>query len=720
MIEHLKQTQVTRELIKVWGMKAPNSTVNERIKQLEVDLDLPWICQSCSHVNQADIKSTICEVCGAESSVRETKYKRLGIEVDGKCEEIHSRNKLTEQILEDFMSDFDDEHEDQYLRSDKVDRTLETQCGENFISLIPEDVLVQMCFVYLDIAALRCAMNVCKSWHYTCRSDVLWQPLHKIYVLNAKSEMRPRRNRSPLTSHLPISNNAVSTHPSVEPTWECPRCSLTQALPTSEWCEMCGEPCPNRTTQTSAVVTSPPVAHTVITSTTQLAQLCAAGRLIAAQMESNRLNGPGHETSSSMDYASVQPHGQTFYSGRGNSTEYSSSENCCEQSWTVGMPSCSGAHSQGRWYFWCKQSHSDRLYRTLWQSLADSWHWLRISLRNRLSATWKSSLFVPKTHSSERHVNCTGDGVPHGSLVRATQKLTVVNWIRLYDSLKEELVLQADAVCDDITHWHRRCGNTTLGIRNDVEFILWVVRACDAYIEWCGEVESCSYPLTERIVIDRERAREFSRETHAEDQGSTQNTPFLEDVGLIALRERVLLQFRQQESIISSLKCICEAVESQVGVGTHSPRPPVFTDQELLSDRVMDFEKMGALNRDSPCRKRQRVNSNINNTGCNFSELNVLLKPVLAFYDLIKILDVPDDCMSSFSTRGTLRNSYFVFLLSQPSLATFIRQHERSKNVFLQDAFGLSDPMVQKFSHSDSDKEKILKTLMQQRRFDVL
>ena len=554
----------------------------------------------------------------------------------------------SQSYLEELIDDFDSEYEENSLISYCPNKERFVSNQEMYlrsffpskIIVLPVEILTELSR-FLDIHDIRSLMNVCKLWNQIFRRDEIWRGL--------------------FSRHMERSNKCDSQPPSPH---DCVHYQGDQGF-----CLVCGQESSQSNSDLGFVIVSSPQ---------HLAQLLSAERQRIELMEMNRhgeeipLSTPTKiltqaviEAKPEWNFHIAIP--SSFLSPNPSmKIPLQGSLQCTLEEDYSSLP-------QGKWYFRYKQHHNEKFCSRTWKSLSESWKWLRSVLRDQLYISWKLSFATNQFSCSHRPVSAS-------TVTRAAAKLTSVNWIRFYETIKEEMKLQADALARDVVSTYSLLLADS-SPENHLSLVKYTCEICNVYISWCSELESLLIPLNSRISDDQETDLHLSTERfkrnregefiHQGDHHSSdsQRTPHITDLCCLILRSRCLLQWEISSTLKHSIQILCNDLEERSLMRTH---------QHPSSD---------GRRGDPPSDQKDSIDSDEQHE----SVLNTIIK----LYELIQSLDVPDDAScshfrydhemnqhlssASLYTRGIFRSCYYNFLMTQNILLPHLRSYDRKK-----------------------------------------
>lgn len=205
----------------------------------------------------------------------------------------------------------------------------------------------------------------------------------------------------------------------------------------------------------------------------------------------------------------------------------------------------------GDFYWLYKMRALDRIWAGRWDSLHRGWEWLsnscRVALRARLYATreqihQRDDSLIPITSSFQKCVN----------------KLTRRDWPLLWECMRAEFALQAEALRRDIIRHMRGSRLEEKGLVAAYRFFLQDLLKCfGVYTAWVFEVSSFFMKMNDQISGESFRATTaFFGGCGALDAA---NTPSLPEVALVAFRDHVVQHF-------SILTPVLQVVEGDGGL----------------------------------------------------------------------------------------------------------------------------------------------------------
>jgi hypothetical protein len=545
----------------------------------------------------------------------------------------------SETYLEELIGDFDSDNEENPAVASGsslspvsipvIKRSVSNQeiYVKSFFSsniiVLPVEILTELAIRYLGIHEIRSLMNVCKLWNQIFRRDEIWRGLFQSYI-----------NRN-------IHSDPQSSSPH--------NCVHHQD---EGFCLLCGQ---------ELLPSSSDHGFVVISSPQQLAQLLSAERKRVELMEMNRLGEDSPlrtptKVPSQTIKVEVKPEWNlhiaipsSFLSpNSSNKLPLQGSIHCALEEDYSDLP-------QGKWYFRYKQHHNERFCSRSWKSLSESWKWLRSILRDQLYIAWKLSF----SQFQSFHLPISASTV-----TRASAKLTSVSWIRFYETIKEEMKLQADALTRDIVHTYSvlLLDSST----SHLSLVKYTCEICQLFISWCSELESLLIPLNCKIADDQEtdlcvsseRYQRCKRDREGESippsvdcyTTNSQRTPHIEDLCCLILRSRCLLHWEISSTLKHSIQILCNDLEER--------------NMMIAQHQSADLPEES-------------------------------LTAILKLYALIQSLDVPDDTSCShfrfdhemnqhlssshIHTRNIFRSCYHNFFMTQHILLPHIRSFDRLK-----------------------------------------
>jgi hypothetical protein len=543
-----------------------------------------------------------------------------------------------ESTLNELIDDLNTDDETDHTSIPLLSQTF--QCS---IRVLPVDLFMNLATNHLNIHEIRAMMNVCKLWYQIFRSDVIWKPLFMNHVEKNKEK-------------VDISS-IDCLHPDAE-----------------DVCFLCGQ-------QLSPHSNSSP-GFVIVSSPQQLAKLLSIEKQRIELMESNRLGDDNRVITTPTKGSTVMRFPQNHEKLKWNLHLAIPSSFLAPNSTPTGcywsLESRYSHLDESKWYFRYKQMHSEDFCSKSWKSLSESWKWLRSALRDRLYLIWKaSSLDTSVDHSFL---------VSASTITRATAKLTSVNWIRFYETLKEEMMLQADALASDliVTYSTLLSSISPLTVEHHLTLVQHTYDTCQLFISWCDELDALLIPLNCHLSDDDEQPnpsyqpnqrykRSHLGEIISDSHSTAQRSPHIGDLCSILLRRRCLLQWEVCTTFKSSLQVLCHHLEE---IESHQ------WSHESLHSRVGRWLLTHPDTVDS-----QKI-------------INTLLQ----VYDLIQALDVPDDTFCShfrydqemnrhlsvpFETRNIFRVCYYEFLTTQQALISHLREHDRTKENEIRQLHGV-------------------------------
>jgi hypothetical protein len=240
-----------------------------------------------------------------------------------------------------------------------------------------------------------------------------------------------------------------------------------------------------------------------------------------------------------------------------------------------------------------------------------------------------------------------------------------LDWVRLYDSLKNEFTLQAEAMARDMRQlWQslqRGADCATATRRGWRDFLSRFCTLSAVYVSWAEFIEEQSFVLTDHVARDRDQARETEPYTSTKflDLATGQRlpsaadgSPHVLDMALLAFRNHCVLSSWCNDALRSSFAAAAAEAEERSSVAGAST-------------------SVGSRD-GAPAAKRARVDLG---DGNHIDEAATLL---LRFSELCEVLDVADDpCSNEPSTRDVLRCRYLAPLRALASLAGRLRDRNR-------------------------------------------
>ena len=272
------------------------------------------------------------------------------------------------------------------------------------------------------------------------------------------------------------------------------------------------------------------------------------------------------------------------------------------------------------------------------------------------------------------------------TLRKALKKLVIHNWVLCYESIKDELILQAQAVALDLqslisnlrlqmdykerneeinsdVQYNKGCSshseifnklpiklsddiksnNRETGLRDTINlphnnydyqlscqnFLISLCNLCSIYLLWCQDVEENAFTLSDYITKDRSNDIGILHTT--KDLNFTTglslktDTPYVMEMGLLALRNHVLLNPIVFDMIISCIHVVSTDIEMNK------------LDKYAVVNNLVQPEKNSILDQNQ---QQQREQQPILPLSTNqHSSIDILLR----LYDFFEILDVEDD-----------------------------------------------------------------------------
>jgi hypothetical protein len=557
----------------------------------------------------------------------------------------NQRESSLNELIDDLNSDNETDDALPPLPPPPVSRRHSSE--KSPIKVLPVDLLMDLATNHLNIHEIRAMMNVCKLWSQIFRADVIWKVLfvHHIEKNKIFEEVSP----------------VNCLHPDAQ-----------------DICFLCGE-------QLSPQPNSSP-GFVIVSSPQQLAKLLSLERQRIELLETNRLGDenlialtPTKE--SKRDRLPPSQGRVTWDHYLAIPSSFLLPSSARRGSLQCRLESDYSHLGEGKWYFRYKQLHSEDFCSKSWKSLSESWKWLRSVLRDRLYWIWKASS-QDSLESSLDSSSSASSPISASIITRATAKLTSVNWIRFYETLKEEMRLQADALARDliVTYSTLLPSFHSPTMKDHLTLVQQTYHTCQLYISWCDELDSLLIPLNCHLSEEEQEQPNLyqpnqrykrshlgevlhdNRHTAASD---SQRSPHIGDLCSILLRRCCLLQWEVCLTLKPSLQSLCQYLEEN------------DSKQCCQQNSSSRHDNTTTATPASVAPDRQEV-----------------IATLLRIYDLIQSLDVPDDTFCShfrydqemnrhlsvpFETQSLFQRCYSDFLLTQHALVSHLREHDRTK-----------------------------------------
>jgi hypothetical protein len=324
------------------------------------------------------------------------------------------------------------------------------------------------------------------------------------------------------------------------------------------------------------------------------------------------------------------------------------------------------------------------------------------------------------------------------------------NWVLLYDCLKVEMNLQADALARDVLTVQNLSeipfllppstdGNRSLasGVAQAIAYITLVVKTFEVYSSWIDTVEDTFWPMNERISNEKQNRMGA--------MGVSTHTPYVAELGMLTFRNSFLLRLGVLEKTLQHMQTLMTVADSAHEVyGVHHSkrvkthvlecptnscetqdeleelqqrqletardsdsrfllRSVCFTDEELLSDHITEFSTQERYKRSRDefegSQSSQGVTSDPSDTYmAAAAEIKGSIEALGQLYKFVTELDVSDDNLSQDrQTQGTLRRLFFIPLKRCEGLTHTIRaidstRHENETGVVsTEDLIAIAD-----------------------------
>jgi hypothetical protein len=455
----------------------------------------------------------------------------------------------------------------------------------NILDYLSNDMLIR-CFEYIALPSeLGRVSLVCSLLSDLAENDTLWKLYFGRMILSLPDDSVSSSSTSLLKKKL-TSPREPADVPETDPsltamdvdTWICSSCSLIQALKTSTVCEFCSTPKPEPTPAPDLENGEHLLHHipyVIITSASQLSALWTKGRIESEQLSMSRLSQ--QQQSSSLDSppiaesstsraettASATSHGKELYF-HPSYNELQSRFNDDVRDWYswpdhVGLPAMQthqlkphhldSIQSLSMLKHRCKIEAVDRSHHQRWEILSAGWEWLSRELRRYLRQLW---IDTDRTINSWNELSNSN----HQNLQRVIRKLVRGDWSLLYDSIKSEIDLQADAIYRDLSReWssiNSSSNSNSIDARSCLDFADKIIHRCESFLSWSEFIAEHAYELNDHIRVDQDlhpsRSHRFHtrlachREVDGEEEFPTENSLSVTDLSLLALRNQLWLR----------------------------------------------------------------------------------------------------------------------------------------------------------------------------------
>lgn len=456
-----------------------------------------------------------------------------------------------------------------------------------FAALPPDLVLHALHFLH-DPVAYSDLRTLAKGWGRLAEHESLWRPLAEARFEPPVPPPSSHRTPTPVaaSSAAPASSAASASSAGggarreslgLPASWSCKACGLLQADRFGLHCEFCQAEREIVTSTTGAAGSSPSSAAGAEEPSCPFIKIKTYDELAEVWRSTEEEKGAGGAAAAAAASASADAADRPLYSEERKRKADEAAREASSRLMTGPGSRPEGhvrlyvagtgpknvwavAEATGDWYFLYKVLSLDEALAAKWDSLHRGYEWLvhaaRAALRSRLYMTREEVVAHDDSLIS----------IPE-SFAKAVNKLTRRDWPLLWECMRVELGLQAEALRRDVLRHLGASINAGPGgggsgasgggggmgaVRAYRLFLEELLKAFQVFAQWAFEICAFFGKLNDQISGERFRATTSTLGGCGVREG--QATPYISELALLSFRDRVLQHFAVRSPLLGAME----------------------------------------------------------------------------------------------------------------------------------------------------------------------